>query len=156
QILDASASRPRLLVTSVSEAELPQALADAAQRGFDLAREPPLQVRLFALGEREHVLLLLIHHIAGDGWSLTPLARDLGQAYAARRGGRAPDLAVLPVQYADYTLWQHDVLGREDDQASAISRQLAFWTDALNGLPDQLDLATDRPRPAVASHRGDS
>ena len=74
----------------------------------------------------------------------------------ARRGGQAPELAALPVQYADYTLWQHEVLGAEEDNESAIARQLAFWTDALKDLPDQIELPSDRPRPAVASHRGDS
>ena len=102
------------------------------------------------------MLLLLLHHIAGDGWSLAPLARDLGRFYAARCRGGAPDLAALPVQYADYTLWQHEVLGQEDDPQSAIARQLAFWTEALKGLPDQIDLPSDRPRPAVSSYRGDS
>ena len=102
------------------------------------------------------MLLLLLHHIAGDGWSLAPLARDLGRYYGARSRGGAPALAALPVQYADYTLWQHEVLGREDDGESAIARQLAFWTETLEDLPDQIDLPSDRPRPAVASHRGDS
>ena len=102
------------------------------------------------------MLLLLVHHIAGDGWSLAPLARDLARAYAARRDGRAPDLPALPVQYADYTLWQHEVLGEESDPHSAIARQLAFWTETLKELPDQIDLPSDRPRPAVSSYRGDS
>ncbi|HXN80230.1 MAG TPA: condensation domain-containing protein, partial [Steroidobacteraceae bacterium] len=155
-ILEASAAQPRLEVTSVTEAGLPQALANAAQQGFDLAREPPLRAHLFALGPDEHVLLLLLHHIAGDGWSLAPLARDLGRCYAARCRGGAADLAALPVQYADYTLWQHEVLGQEDDAQSAIARQLAFWTASLAGLPDQIELPSDRARPAVASHRGDS
>src|SRR5262249_51421195 len=154
--LEAADARPRLAVSAVSEAELPQALAQAAEQGFDLAREPPLRAHLFALGATEHVLLLVLHHIAGDGWSLTPLARDLCRAYAARAPGQAPEPAALPVQYADYTLWQHAALGEEDDAQSAIARQLAFWTDALEGLPDQLELPTDRPRPAVASHRGGS
>ena len=76
----------------------------------------------------EHVLLLVLHHIAADGWSLAPLARDLGRCYAARRSGQAAELAALPVQYADYTLWQHRVLGSESDADSAIARQLSFWT----------------------------
>ncbi len=150
------AAPPRMAVTAVTEAALPEALAAAARQGFDLASEPPLRVQLFALGANEHVLLLLLHHIAGDGWSLAPLAHDLGRAYAARRRGMAPDLAALPVQYADYTLWQHEVLGAEENKESAIARQLAFWTDGLAGLPDQIELPSDRPRPAVASHRGDS
>ena len=155
-ILEASAARPRLERGAVSEASLAGALAAAVRRGFDLSSEPPLRAHLFALGESEHVLLLLLHHIAGDGWSLVPLWRDLSCAYAARLAGRAPEFSPLPVQYADYTLWQHEVLGREDDPQSAISRQLAFWTSSLKDLPDQIDLPSDRPRPAVASHRGDS
>ena len=111
-------------------------------------REPPLRAHLFALGAEEHVLLLLLHHIAGDGWSLAPLARDLARYYEARCRGTAPALAALPVQYADYTLWQHEVLGAEEDKESAIARQLAFWTGALKGLPDQIELPSDRPRPA--------
>src|SRR5262245_39594583 len=87
---------------------------------------------------------------------MTPLWRDLARAYAARRDGHEAELAQLPVQYADYTLWQHEVLGREDDPASVMARQLAFWTTSLQGIPDQLDLPRDRARPAVSSHRGDS
>ena len=155
-ILEAAAARPKLAVTSVTEASLPAALAQAARQGFDLAGELPLRAHLFALGQSEHVLLLLVHHIAGDGWSLAPLARDLARAYGARRNGQAPDLPALPVQYADYTLWQHEVLGEESDPQSAIARQLAFWTETLKELPDQIDLPSDRPRPAVSSYRGDS
>ena len=161
EILAADAARARLAVVEVSEAELGAALAAAAGRGFDLAREPPLRAHLFALAgaetsEREHVLLLVLHHIAGDGWSLAPLLRDLGRSYEARCRGVAAELAPLPVQYADYTLWQHAVLGSEEDGSSAISRQLSFWRGALAGLPDQIELASDRGRPAVASHRGGS
>jgi len=152
-ILDAGVARPRLAVTAVDEAALAGALSAAARTGFDLAREPPLRVHLFALGESEHVILLLLHHIAGDGWSLAPLLRDLGRFYEARCRGQAAAVAALPVQYADYTLWQHAVLGSEDDGESAIARQLSFWTSQLAGLPDQLDLPLDRARPAVSSYR---
>ena len=111
-----------------------------------------------ARAEPEHVLLLLLHHIAGDGSSLGPLARDLGLAYAARRAGSVPAdghaLAPLPVQYADYTLWQQDVLGAEHDPDSLIARQLAFWTETLADLPEAMALPADRPRPAIASYRG--
>ena len=134
QILEASAARPRLLIERVTEASLAGAVATAAQRGFELAEEPPLRVHVFALGDGEHVLLLLLHHIAGDGWSLAPLWRDVAAAYAARSCGRAPELPRLPVQYADYTLWQHRLLGREDDADSVIAQQLAFWSERLKGF----------------------
>src|SRR5262249_42757989 len=106
EVLAGGAARVRLLVRAVSEGELAGALIAASQAGFDLSREVPLRAYLFALGEGEHVLLLLLHHIAGDGWSLGPLARDLSLGYGARLRGAAPDFAPLEVQYADYTLWQ--------------------------------------------------
>src|SRR3981189_179590 len=127
----------------------------AARPGcFALAREPPLRVHLFALGESEHVILLLLHHIAGDGWSLAPLLRALGRFYEARGRGQAAAVAALPVQYADYTLWQHAVLGSEDDGESAIARQLSFWTSQLSGLPAPLGSPLARARPAGSRHRG--
>ena len=88
EVLAAGTARPRLSVAAVSEGELAGALAGAAGGGFDLAREPPLRAHLFALGEREHVLLVLLHHIAGDGWSLAPLLRDVARCYGARCAGR--------------------------------------------------------------------
>src|SRR5262245_57416840 len=156
QILAASAARPRLIVESVTEAKLPAALTNAARAGFDLSDEPPLRAHLFGLAADEHVLLLLVHHIAGDGWSLAPLTRDLSRFYGARRQGIAAELPDLPVQYADYTLWQHGVLGEEGDTESAIGRQLGYWTETLKGLPEQIDLPGDRARPAVSSYRGES
>ncbi|PWW60408.1 non-ribosomal peptide synthetase [Actinokineospora spheciospongiae] len=123
------------------------ALAEQVARPFDLATEPPVRAALFAVGPGEHVLLVVLHHIGADGWSLTPLARDLSAAYAARRAGAAPGFAPLPVQYADYALWQRDLL-------AADSPHLAHWTAVLAGLPDEIPLPADRPRPPVASHRG--
>ena len=154
RILEVSACQLRLEISEVSEAALAEALSTAVRRGFDLAQEVPLRAHLFALGPSEHVLLLVLHHIAGDGWSLAPLWRDLARAYRAQRLGRAAEFEPLPVQYADYTLWQHEVLGAESDPDSAISRQLLYWTRTLEGLPDQLELPSDRSRPAVSSHQG--
>ncbi|MFF7730906.1 amino acid adenylation domain-containing protein [Streptomyces sp. NPDC008001] len=148
--------RPALEVVATSDADLPAVLRAAARRPFDLAAELPVRAWLFTVGAREQVLALVVHHIAADGWSLAPLARDLGEAYAARCRDRAPAWAPLPVQYADYTLWQHEVLGSEEDPGSLVSRQLAYWRAALDGMPGQLDLPADRPRPAAASYRGDS
>ncbi|QKV94272.1 amino acid adenylation domain-containing protein [Streptomyces sp. NA02950] len=143
-----------LETADTSATGLAEALRGAAARGFDLAAELPLRAHLFRVAEDEHVLLLTVHHIASDGWSNAPLARDLSTAYAARVQGRTPDLAPLPVQYADYTLWQRTVLGSEDDPDSLISRQLDFWADALDGAPAELPLPTDRPRPAEPGHEG--
>ena len=131
-------------------------LATAAGAEFALDREPPLRAHLYGLSAREHVLLLVLHHIAGDGWSLGVLLRDVARCYGARRAGEAPGLAPLAVQYADYTLWQQEVLGSESEEGSAISRQLLFWREHLEGLPEQIELPSDRARPAVASHRGGS
>jgi amino acid adenylation domain-containing protein len=155
-ILEAPNARPTLTVQSVTEATLGKSLAAAAQQGFDLSTQIPLRVHLFALSQSEHVLLLVLHHIAGDGWSLAPLARDLACAYAARCQGAAPQLPALPVQYADYTLWQQQTLGDETDPDGPIARQVAFWAKTLKGLPERLELPTDRPRPAVASNRGET
>src|SRR5262249_49086085 len=154
EILPVAAARLELSVATVSEADLDAALAAAAGRGFDLDRELPLRAHVFVLSPTAHVLLLVLHHIAGDGWSLGVLGRDLAAFYAARREGRAPDLPALGVQYADYTLWQQALLGEESEAGSAMARQLGYWREALAGLPDQLDLPTDRPRPAGASYPG--
>lgn len=144
-----------LLVEEATEEELPGRLADAARHEFDLGRESPLRVHLFVLGADTAVLFGVWHHIAGDGWSLVPFFRDLSEAYAARCDGEAPAWSPLPVQYADYTLWQRDRLGTEDDPGSLLSRQLAFWRTALAGLPDEIALPADRVRPQVADYRGD-
>ena len=154
RILDADAALPTLLVSHPGATLVRTALIAASRHGFDLSTEPPLRAELFALAPDAHILLLLVHHIAGDGWSMGPLARDLASAYAARSQGEAPGWTPLPVQYADYTLWQRELLGDQADPESLFSRQLAYWSKTLADLPEHLELPIDRPRPPVASYRG--
>ncbi|WP_454907644.1 amino acid adenylation domain-containing protein [Variovorax gossypii] len=154
-ILDGASARPVVAEADSSEDEIAAQLHAAAGHGFDLCSTAPLRVHVFRLADDEHVLLLLTHHIAGDGASLLPLARDLSVAYAARRDGQAPGWQPLPLQYADYALWQQELLGSEDDPDSMAGRQRAFWRETLDALPEQLALPTDHPRPLAPSHRGD-
>ncbi|MBB4226176.1 condensation domain-containing protein, partial [Variovorax guangxiensis] len=145
-----------LQVEGASEATLTHQLAEASAHCFLLGTELPFRAWLFQLDAEQHVLLLLCHHIASDGWSLAPLARDLSQAYEARALGKTPEWKPLPVQYADYTLWQHALLGSEKEPDSVVTQQMRYWQRALHGAPEQLILPTDRPRPTVSSHRGES
>ena len=140
--------------TGWPESRTAQAVEDSALRCFDLAAEIPLRSKLFRVGEDDHVWVAVVHHIAADGWSITPLVADVGVAYASRCAGRAPDWAELPVQYVDYTLWQRAQFGDLTDSHSRIAEQLAYWQQALAGMPERLALPTDRPYPLVADQRG--
>ncbi|MRH93655.1 non-ribosomal peptide synthetase, partial [Nocardia sp. SYP-A9097] len=137
-----------------SAQRLEDAVAELVRYEFDLAVEVPLRARLFVVGVDEYVLVLAMHHIACDGWSFAPLARDLGAAYSARCAGAVPGWDPLPVQYVDYTLWQREYLGDIDDPGSELAEQVGFWERGLAGLPERLELPTDRPYPLVASYRG--
>ncbi|WP_159074400.1 non-ribosomal peptide synthetase, partial [Streptomyces dioscori] len=144
-------------IVDVAPEELSAAVAEAAAYGFDLATEIPVRARVLRIADDgSYVLVLVVHHIAADGWSLAPLLRDLSQAYTARAGGAAPTLPRLPVRYADFAMWQRALLDTADDPDSAIGRQVRYWTQALDGLPEQVGVPADRPRPAVSSFRGAS
>ncbi|MGP4031718.1 amino acid adenylation domain-containing protein [Pseudarthrobacter sp. 1C304] len=150
QILSPGERPVELLAVQCTANGLAGALAAETRRGFDVTLELPLRAVLFQLAPDHHVLAMTLHHIAADGWSLAPLAQDLSLAYNALAAGTDVPWAPLPVQYADYTLWQRGELGSEDDAASAISRQLDFWTRELRGAPEELRLPFDFVRGAQA------
>ncbi len=146
----------RALPEQERETAMMRMAAHEAWRPFDLARGPLLRATLLRLGQADHVLLLTMHHIVSDAWSTGVLSRELMLCYAAAATGRAAALPALPVQYADYAVWQRDWLqGAGDDGRSPLQRQLAYWKQQLAGLP-LLELPTDRPRPAVQTFRGAS
>ncbi|GLX51530.1 non-ribosomal peptide synthetase [Streptomyces hygroscopicus subsp. hygroscopicus] len=155
RVLPAAEAVPELHVRNCADEDaLAAAVRQAEHCVFDLSAELPVRAFLFGVGAREHVLVLVVHHIATDGWSLAPLMRDLATAYEARCGGGEPRWSALPVQYADYTLWQKELLGAAEDPGSRIAEQVTYWAGALAGVPEQLELRFDRPRPIEASHRG--
>ncbi|MGO9384239.1 MAG: amino acid adenylation domain-containing protein, partial [Mycobacterium sp.] len=140
--------------TGWSASRLEEAIGAAVRSPFDLATQIPLRARLFRVANEEHVLVAAVHHIAADGWSITPLVADLGVAYASRCAGQAPGWAPLALQYVDYTLWQRAQFGDLADSHSPIAAQLAYWEQALAGMPERLQLPTDRPYPLVADQHG--
>ncbi|MGW0779155.1 condensation domain-containing protein, partial [Streptomyces sp. NPDC002835] len=145
---------------ATTEDGLPARLAAAFDQPFHLETDAPLRAHLLRIendgeGDEEHVLMVVLHHIASDGSSIAPLTHDLSHAYTARRAGTAPHWEPLPVQYADFAQWQRQWLGEEEDPGSVISAQLDYWRKTLTGLPEELQLPTDRPRPAHADHQGD-
>ncbi|MEV2250527.1 amino acid adenylation domain-containing protein [Streptomyces sp. NPDC050147] len=156
QVLEGAAGRPTLDVRPADATRLEELLAAASGRGFDLSAELPWRVSLLRVAPGEFVLLLVVHHIASDGWSMGVLARDLRAAYEARCEGRAPAWEPLPVQYADYALWQREALGDSGDPESVISGQLAYWKDALADAPPELALPVDRARRGEPSFQGGS
>jgi len=145
----------RLHVRDVVPGEFDEVLTGLVRGPFDLERHVPMRAELLRLGAREHVLALVFHHIASDGWSMAPLWQDIATAYTARQAGEPPQWAPLPVQYADYTLWQRELLGGEDDPDSTLSAQLDYWRGTLEGLPDRIELPLDRPHPATATFKGE-
>ncbi|MCS0634799.1 amino acid adenylation domain-containing protein [Streptomyces sp. LP05-1] len=152
-----SAALPEVAVRIVAGPdEADGLLAALAAEPFDLAAEPPLRATLLVPAEPPGPvrLLLLIHHIAADEWSVEPMLTDLATAYRARLAGRAPDWPPLPVRYTDYARWQRGLLDGSGRDGSALAGQLAHWRRTLAGAPPVLRLPADRPRPAVPGGRG--
>ncbi|HEV7974784.1 non-ribosomal peptide synthetase, partial [Amycolatopsis sp.] len=145
-ILDAV--EPAFEIGDCEESEVDERVAALANRAFDLRAEIPLRVDVLRIGEQDHVVALVLHHITTDEWSDRPFFADLATAYRARVANAAPEWAPLAVQYADYTLWQRSLLDR------LAPAQLAFWTETLGGLPEELTLPLDRPRPVSPTGRG--
>ena len=154
QVLEAGELGWELETAPAAEQELAGLVAGIAAEPFDLAAQIPLRAVLVRVSAGEHVLVVVAHHIATDGWSMGVLARDISTAYGARRAGAAPGWGPLPVQYADYALWQRELLGSEDDPGSVLAGQVAWWRAALAGAPGELALPFDRPRPPVPGYRG--
>jgi len=131
------------------EEELQRRLRERSRRPFDLSRDLMLRVTLLQVGEDEYRLLLVVHHIASDGWSMGVLLRELGILYEAFRTGQPPSLPELPIQYRDFAQWQREWL-----QGEALEKQLAYWRERLAGAPAMLQLWTDHPRPSQPSRAG--
>ncbi|AZG48356.1 non-ribosomal peptide synthetase [Gordonia insulae] len=138
---------------AVVDERIDEVIAGEASRGFDLVHEIPFRARILR-DSGGYVVMLVLHHIAGDGFSLMPLIRDLFVAYTARADGADRGLAPLDVQYADFAIWQHQLLGDADDPTSVAAQGIEFWQDELAGLPGFLPLPTDHPRPHVATGNG--
>ncbi|MCL5997211.1 MAG: amino acid adenylation domain-containing protein, partial [Chloroflexi bacterium] len=131
------------------EAEALRLAAEEASRPFDLARGPLLRIRLLQIDERDHIILLTMHHIVADGWSMGVFVRELAALYAAFTSGQPVPLPALPIQYADFAVWQRQWL-----QGDVLQAQLAYWEQQLANSPPLLELPTDRPRPSAASGHG--
>ncbi|RNB58932.1 amino acid adenylation domain-containing protein [Brevibacillus gelatini] len=131
------------------ETEALRLAAEDAKQPFDLQRGPLLRASLISLAEQEYVFLLNIHHIVADGWSMSVFMDELATIYESLRKGETPQLAAMPLQYADYAAWQRQWL-----QGSVLEQQVTYWKQKLGGAEPLLALPTDRPRPAVQSHNG--
>jgi amino acid adenylation domain-containing protein len=149
QTIDLNVVELRALPAAEREAEAHRLSMLEAQRPFSLAHGPLLRATLLTLASADHVLLLTMHHIVSDGWSMGVLYRELSSLYAAYSAGRPSPLPDLPVQYADFAHWQSELL-----QGTALEEQLSYWKRQLGGAPELLGLLTDRPRPAVQTYYG--
>ncbi|MGW5388459.1 amino acid adenylation domain-containing protein, partial [Nocardia sp. NPDC003963] len=155
-ILPVSGAVPELDVRSVAAAAVEATVSELMAVPFQVADRVPVRLTLLRIdgAADEYVLAAVVHHIAADGLSVQPLTRDLMTAYAARAAGTAPHWVPLPVQYADFAIWQRGLLGDEADRESLAATQIDYWRSALADIPDQLDLPADHPRPETQSFAG--
>jgi amino acid adenylation domain-containing protein len=137
--------------TEDAEAALQRLIREASDRPFDLMHGPLVRGTLIKISATRHVLLITMHHIVSDGWSLEVLNKELGAAYRAYSQGSTPALPELPIQYVDYAMWQ-----RQSLQGERLEQPLRYWMQQLAGAPPLLELPTDKPRPTIASYRGRS
>lgn len=144
----------RLAVSEVPAHEADGVLEALAWQPFDLTRDLLIRAALVTVAPGVHLLYLVMHHIVVDGWSVGPLMRDLATAYNSRSKGSAPGWPDLPVQYADFAVWQRDTLGTGDSPEPLLAEQLTFWRQALAGLPEEIVLPADRARSTIRTYRG--
>ncbi|MFF1493628.1 amino acid adenylation domain-containing protein [Streptomyces sp. NPDC058304] len=156
RILTVAEASPQVQVADVAPEDMPRAIDEAVSHGFDLEGELPFRAHLLRCSPQERVLVMVVHHIASDGSSSAPMMRDLIAAYAARQDGQAPQWEPLPVQYKEYAQWQREVLGEVSDPESLAAQQVEYWRKQLDGVPQPLNLPTDRPRPAEANSHGET
>ncbi|SDZ41128.1 nonribosomal peptide synthetase DhbF [Evansella caseinilytica] len=153
-ILPPEEARPAVTRMDVEEGELPKKIAAFIRYRFDLATEPAIRAQLYRLHSDEHVLVILLHHIVADGWSVSALSKDIVVSYNAYCRKEKPQYPSLPLQYADYALWQQNAAEKDEAYQALMTKQLAYWKKQLADLPDELELPSDYPRPAVSSFEG--
>ncbi|MEV8375659.1 amino acid adenylation domain-containing protein [Kribbella sp. NPDC056861] len=147
-----AADRLSLLVEDVTNVDA--RVSAVVQAGFELAADLPIRVALLRTGGDDSVLVVAVHHHAVDEWSFPSLLGDLSTAYQARAAGQEPAWLPLRAQYADYAIWQRDVLGSASDSGSLLSQHLAYWRDVLADVPEESAITPDRARPVAPTHRG--
>lgn len=155
QVLDEQTGHPRFTAVKVPAERLDTAIAHQVHQPFDITADTPLRAVLLSTSAQEHTLVVVMHHIASDGWSLAPFARDLSAAYAARAEGSTPQWSQLPVTYQDFTLWQRERLGHGEDPQSQAYQHAEFWRRELDGAPAEITLPRDRSRGAAPAGIGE-
>src|SRR6185295_10557037 len=133
------------------EEEARRITREEARKGFDLEKGPLVRVKLLRLGEEEHVLVVVMHHIVSDAWSMGVLVREVAALYGRKKEGKESGLKEPRIQYADYAAWQRGWL-----KGGELERQLSYWKTKLAGAPSVLNLPTDRPRPSILDSQGDA